>query len=332
MRFWKKNCAWAALLWAACGTAWAENSSGNQNSCDVENGKHVLWENDVFTGKLFGRSDKWYTNGIKFYSSDKPDCIPGYLPDFLGERIKGLGDGGAYAIQTGSIVGQLMFTPKNLTMSVPQPMDRFWGGWLYAGIVVQRQPYDAGERGKKNREEMETLELDIGVTGPVSGAEQVQRAIHVATHSTMPHGWGNQIGTEAGIQLSYVRMMRVWKYPAGSDHPHLDFSWHYGGAAGTLFDHVNGGFTFRFGGRLTDAAPNVIESPSIGQFKEVNDALYFLTRLDMKGVIHNTFIDGSLFREASHTSHLNSKHLVPQLTFGGVMEWNNGNKNAAGRG
>lgn len=320
MRFWKGSCSLLALLWVSCGAAWAEAAPEPENNCGAENGKHLLWENDVLTGKLLGRSDKWYTNGFKFYSSDKPDCVPAYWFGFLHDQIEELRDGqpdgkAAYAIQTGTVFGQLMFTPKNLTTAAPQPMDRFWGGWLYGGIVVQRKPQGVGNDG------LETLELDVGVTGPISGAEQVQRVVHALSNSTMPSGWGNQIRTEPGIQFNYSRIKRVWKYPDNDGHPHLDFSWHYGGAAGTLFDYVNGGFTARFGSRLTDAAPNVIESPSIGQFRAPNDALYLLARLDMKGVAHNAFIDGSLLRGEPHASSLSSKRIVPQLTFGGVVEW-----------
>ncbi|WP_435627111.1 lipid A deacylase LpxR family protein [Candidatus Ferrigenium straubiae] len=313
------------LLWAGCSAGWAEPVPQTGNRCETEKGKHLLWENDVLTGKLFGRSDKWYTNGFKFYGSDKRDCIPdywlGFLHDWIGELRDVQPDGNpGYAIQTGHVFGQLMFTPKNLTTTAPQLMDRFWGGWLYGGIVVQRQPHDSRRPEGQNRDELETLELDVGVTGPLSGAEQVQRVVHALSNSTMPAGWGNQIKTEPGMQFSYTRIKRVWKYP-DSINSHLDFSWHYGGAAGTLFDYVNGGATFRFGGRLTDAAPNVIESPSIGQFRAPDDALYLLARLDMKGVAHNAFIDGSLLRGEPHASHLSSKRIVPQLTFGGVAEW-----------
>jgi len=258
----------------------------------MENGKHLLWENDVLTGKLFGRSDKWYTNGFKFYSSDKPDCVPVYWLGSLHERIEALRDRqpdgqATYAIQTGSVIGQLMFTPKNLTAVMPQPMDRFWGGWLYGGIVVQRKPYEGGnaERGV-GKDEIETLELDVGVTGPISGAEQVQRVVHALSNSTMPSGWGNQVKTEPGIQFNYSRIRRIWKYLDNSKMPNAsnwDILWHYGGAAGTLFDYVNGGFTVRFGCNLTDVAPNVIESPSIGQFSRIDDGGYLLARLDKIG-------------------------------------------------
>ncbi|MDD5299329.1 MAG: lipid A deacylase LpxR family protein [Gallionella sp.] len=325
MKFWKVSGQLLVLLWMCCGTVWADGTPKPSDECAAESGKHLLWENDVLTGKLFGRSDKWYTNGFKYYNSYQKDCVPKYLPNFLSgqiERLRDIQPNGedTYTIQTGNVIGQLMFTPKNLTVATPQPMDRFWGGWLYAGIVAQRQPYDKRQQSAKqrNKDELETLELDVGVTGPISGAEQLQRVIHAASNSTMPSGWGNQIKAEPGVQLSYSHIKR-WKYPSNDGQSHLDFSGHYGGAVGTLFDYVNGGFTVRFGSKLTDEAPNAIESPSIGQFKETDNAAYLLARLDIKGVLHNTFIDGSLLRRDPHVSYLSSKQIVPQLTFGGVL-------------
>ena len=328
MAFWKRSCGLLVLLWVCSGAAWAEVSPDTPNRCADERGKHILWENDLFAGKLFGKSDKWYTNGVKFYTSYEKECVSSRLPGFLQDQIEGLRDiqsngEKTYTIQTGNVYGQLMFTPKNLTIAAPQPMDRFWGGWLYMGIVAQRQPYvqEKTKRGELDKSELETLELDFGVTGPPSAAEQVQRGIHAISNSTMPQGWGNQIGAEPGIQLNYVRIMRVWKHKGNGDLPHMDFSWHYGGAVGTLFDYVNGGATIRVGSKLSDEAPNVIESPSIGQFKKTSSAAYFLARLDMKGVAHNTFIDGSLLRRDPYTSYLSSKAIIPQITFGGVLEW-----------
>lgn len=326
MGFWKRNGGLLVLLWVCCGAAWADDAPKPADDCAAESGKHILWENDVITGKLFGRSDKWYTNGFKFYNSERPDCVSDNFPGFLHDRIEALRDAQpdgkpTYTIQTGNVIGQLMFTPKNLATAAPQPMDRFWGGWLYGGIVVQRQPYDTQQPGvERNRDELETLEVDMGITGPISGAEQVQRVVHAASNSTMPHGWGNQIKTELGIQFNYSRTHRFPKRLKNGEPPHMDFSWHYGGAVGTLFDYVNSGFTVRLGSKLSDEAPNVIESPSIGQFRRTSNAGYILARLDVKGVAHNTFIDGSLFRGTPHVSYLSSKHIVPQLTFGGVVE------------
>src|SRR5574340_1371515 len=56
MRFWKGSCSLLALLWVSCGAAWAEAAPEPENNCGAENGKHLLWENDVLTGKLLGRS------------------------------------------------------------------------------------------------------------------------------------------------------------------------------------------------------------------------------------------------------------------------------------
>ncbi|MFZ3019465.1 MAG: lipid A deacylase LpxR family protein [Gallionella sp.] len=303
----------AALLLGASG-AQAGDESPPPECKEKENGQHVLWENDVLTSKLLGKSDKWYTDGIKWASSYKPNCTPGWLPDKLQNTLADLMQEDRYDIVYGVTVGQLMFTPKNLATALPQPMDRFWGGWLYTGMQVQRQPRD-------DSNELETLEVDYGVTGALSGAEQVQRVIHRLSNSTPPQGWNNQIKTEPSIQITYSRTFHTPQRRIPGTALSSDFAWHYGAVAGTLFDYVNGGVTARLGTRLTDVTPGTIENPAIGQFSKLSNAAYLMTRLDMKAVAHNTFIDGSLLREAPHDSQVTSKQIVPQLSLGVVLEW-----------
>lgn len=244
----------AALL--LCAYSAHAAADGNASGCDGENGHHVLWENDLLTSKLLGRSDKWYTDGIKLASSYKPNCIPGWLPDRLHNTLASLMNEQEYNLVFGFTLGQLMFTPKNLATPLPQPMDRFWGGWLYNGMLVQRQP-------KSSRNELETLEVDYGVTGPLSGAEQLQKLIHKLSNSTMPHGWNNQIKTEPAIQITYSRTVHTPQYRISGTPLSLDLAWHYGAVAGTLFDYVNGGLTARLGTKLTDVTPGTIENPAI---------------------------------------------------------------------
>lgn len=303
----------AAALLFACSAHAAEE--GDPAGCgEKDNGTHVLWENDLLTSKLLGRSDKWYTNGIKLASSYKPNCIPGWLPDRLHHTLSAMMKDDTYDVVFGFTAGQLMFTPKNLATPLPQPTDRFWGGWLYTGMMVQRQP-------RNHPDELETLEVDYGVTGPLSGAEQLQKLIHKLSDSTMPHGWNNQIKTEPAIQLTYSRTVHTPQRRIPGTPLSSDFAWHYGLAAGTLFDYVNGGLTARLGTKLTDVTPGTIENPAIGQFSRIDSAAYLLARLDMKAIAHNTFIDGSMLREAPHVSYVASKQVVPQFTFGMVLEW-----------
>ncbi|BBI99947.1 hypothetical protein FGKAn22_16400 [Ferrigenium kumadai] len=303
----------AVLLLSASGAH--AGKEGIPSGCgEKENGTHILWENDLFTSKLLGRSDKWYTNGIKLASSYKPNCIPGWVPDQLHDTLSSVMNDQEYDLVFGFAVGQLMFTPKNLTTPLPQPMDRFWGGLLYTGMLVQRQP-------KGHRDELETLEVDYGVTGPLSGAEQLQKLIHSLSKSTSPQGWNNQIRTEPAIQITYSRTVHTPQHRISGSPLSVDFAWHYGAVGGTLFDYVNGGLTARLGTKLTDITPGTIENPAIGQFSKIDSAAYLLARLDMKGIVHNTFIDGSMLRTAPHVSYVSSKQIVPQLTFGMVLEW-----------
>ena len=54
-------------------------------------------------------------------------------------------------------LGQSIFTPQNLTLKPPDPRDRPYAAWLYAGTSLLQE---------SNRHMLENLELDLGVVGP----------------------------------------------------------------------------------------------------------------------------------------------------------------------
>ncbi len=92
-----------------------------------------------------------------------------------------------------------MFTPSNTQTPLPQPDDRYYGGWLYMGGVIQEHS-DA---------KTVTAELDVGVTGPYSGAEWAQKEVHRLFNYDQSQGWDNQIETEPGIQFSYNSIRKL---------------------------------------------------------------------------------------------------------------------------
>lgn len=299
----------------------APQSADPDDPCEQKSeprGLHVLLENDVFAEKLsLGKSDRWYTNGIKFMVSLRPNCVPELFSDrfrkFVGWGLSQGLDGRKQEIQLGFTMGQLMFTPQDIRNPAPQPRDRYWGGWLYAGTILQRQPeHDPNSA-------LETLELDYGFVGPLSMARQAQEVVHGAIDVDLPRGWPNQLRTEIGLQATYSRSERMNAAPR-KDEIGVDFASHYGFGVGTLFNYVNAGVTARFGYGL-DAAPlGTIESPSLGGFADRGNRGYWLMRLDAKRVFHNTFIDGSLFRRAPHDSLIERRPVIVQATVGAVLE------------
>lgn len=283
---------------------------------------HALIENDAFTGYLGARNtDRWYTNGVKFMRELDVNEPPLWVlcgPPGLANLLQ-FGRGEEMEVQYGYALGQLMFTPQKITDPAPQPLDRYWGGWLYLGTIVQRRP-------KGSDDQLETLELDYGVVGPASLAEQAQKVVHGLMDIKKPQGWSNQLKTEPGIQMNYLRSDRLRHSTSGPDDLGYDITSHAGGMLGTMFTSVNGGIGLRVGKRLAGSPVGTIELPALGGMASPADRWYTLFRMDVRRVLHNTFIDGSLFRSDPYASQIGAKDWVVQSTMGFVMEWQRGSK------
>ena len=83
----------------------------------------LMMEND----SLFRSTDRHYTSGLyaSAASGSKDQCWCNALADAL---MLAKADGPP-KYRYGFFVGQNMFTPENLSISVPDPRDRPYGGW-----------------------------------------------------------------------------------------------------------------------------------------------------------------------------------------------------------
>jgi hypothetical protein len=287
---------------------------------------HLIVENDT-VDTWFGlhHSDRWYTNGIKAIDTRGPEdpatAFHCWMPDLLGwfgPEDRAHAEKREYKYDFGWALGQLMFTPQSITMPQPQPTDRFWGGWLYLGAVVQRHSVTPGTSVFL---ESETVEVDYGLVGPISLAETFQKGVHSLVGAPAPQGWGNQLRDEAGIQVTYLKSVRELMPVKIASGLETDLTVHHGFNVGTVFDYANAGITWRIGNRLREAPIGTIESPTLGELGHPNGRWYFLLRIDGKLVAHNTFIDGSLVQNAPYDSLVRSKMGVVQGSAGAVWEF-----------
>ncbi len=277
----------------------------------------VTMENDLFAEKLgLTKSDRWYTSGVNF-TFKKNTASPFELDEKLA-KLSNTKDNN-FCVEYGFNFGQLMFTPVDLRNPAPQPDDRFWGAWLYLGTIAQVRPANTNtDAGEGFRDRVTTVKLDVGVVGPGAMGEQSQKFIHRLIKSPMPEGWHNQLKNELGLQLTLQRSTIF--SPARSSEFGWDITSHYGFAVGTVFDYANAGATVRIGNNLAGAPVGTIENPSLMAFSGTQQRLYAIGRVDVKASLHNTFLDGSLFRSKPHETHIKSKFGVWQTTYGVVYE------------
>ena len=155
-------------------------------------------------------------------------------------------------------LGQDIFTPEDIGERDLIKDDRPYAGWLYGGIGL------TSENGKR----LDTLELNLGIVGPYSLADETQDNWHKLIGIDRPKGWRNQLENEPGIVLYYERKWRsLAKLPVEDiipiDDLAFDFTPHVGAALGNVFTYGAAGFTLRFGDDLpTTSGGAASQSPA----------------------------------------------------------------------
>ncbi|MFG6441427.1 lipid A-modifier LpxR family protein [Roseateles sp. LKC17W] len=212
-----------ATCWAAPGSAPEVESAPGKSGY---RGWQFDWDND-----MFARTDRWFTNAMRVsWVVERPhreaDPISARLLDarslLLGQALLAApaqgeksGQGIAYN------VGQLMYTPADITISAPQHLDRPWSGALYAGATV------FGYRSQM----FESTDLKLGVAGRGSKAAWVQRKWHRLIGADYPAGWEHQQPSRPFVQAQHMALRSFGDRGGASDR--WGFHTGYAAAVGT---------------------------------------------------------------------------------------------------
>jgi lipid A 3-O-deacylase len=303
-------CACLGLLFGHAG--YAQTSESSPGGYD---GFQVFIENDKFN--VFRRSDQWYTNGFRVVTLPKkvPHPLLQRYADWVGTTF---GDGNA--ARFGLTLGQDIYTPKDISVTSPQPYDRPWAGWLYVGAIGSLNVTPT---------EQHSIELDVGIVGPWSGAKAVQTQWHRFINADEPRGWSNQLDNELGIVFNY-RVKHRWSlYETVSGGVELDVIPHYGLALGNVFTHALGGATLRYGrhisglgdDRTSDTVRTPGREPSVATIASTLFRLnewYVFVRAEGKLVARNIFLDGNTFRSSPSVKR---KPFVADVGFGASLRF-----------
>ncbi len=162
----------------------------------------------VFENDLFAGTDQHYTNGVRL----------GWLNDALPQQDLNNSIYTALCYQvvnalplinlqanknysSGFSIYQMMFTPKDITTTEPNYQDLPYAGHLMFSFYLFEH----------DEEEYDEYKLQLGIVGPPSGAESVQKLIHKLTNSTAPQGWSTQLGTQLTLGIAYDHGARIWQ-------------------------------------------------------------------------------------------------------------------------
>jgi hypothetical protein len=199
------------------------------------------FDNDVFTG-----NDNGYTGGLGFaWTSAATETYSernlhrkivnafSFIPTVNAE---------GYRNYVQFLVGMEVYTSGDIRAPVP-PL----GEHPYAGVI-----YLDSSLFSMSRIAIHQLTLRLGLVGPATGAEDVQRWIHDIIDSPIPQGWDTQLKNEPIVNFFYQYNRRLLRR-APPDRFGFDFSWNGGGGAGNYYIGANVGLTGRVGYRLPDS-------------------------------------------------------------------------------
>jgi hypothetical protein len=225
------------------------------------------------------QDDRHYTSGQALVLTHQPDWTD-QLADSFSLDYEQTGAGYVLAYE--------LFTPDNITAPVPALDDRPYAAYAYGGV------YWEGQRGN----ELDHVELTLGLVGPSARGEDIQTWIHSTFGGDEPEGWGFQLDDRVAGQVLY---RRKWRFDMpgmpGADH---GWGWQLmpqaGFTLGNVYRFAEAGLGGRVGYRLpNDFGPATIydlpgatglQSPA-----ERGWSTYVYGRIVGRIVEHNSFIE-----------------------------------------
>lgn len=307
----------AVLL--ALGVLLAGSAGGQGSDAKCIGGVLSLYvEND-----LFFRTDRNYTSGVRlaWVSPDieeqlGDECIPAWVQPINDavREIFALRRSPANQRNMVITLGQAMYTPGDRTRSDLIREDRPYAGWLYLGLGYNERRGSPGAA----LERLDSLEVNLGVVGPLALARQTQDLIHDLRGFARFAGWDHQLSNEPGVQVVAERKLRA-QYRGGQ----ADAIAHYGISIGNVAIYANAGLELRWGigipedfgsSPIRPAGNNTAPGsfPRDGQ-RVLRRGAHAFASLDVRAVARDIFLDGNTFR---HGHHVKKEPLVSDLAVG----------------
>jgi len=215
------------VLWES-----ARAADGRQEQGDGDTYVSLTVDNDFFAGY-----DQHYTNGFQIAFSPATAALPEFIRSLPPFRWSA-------APHYTFAIGQRIYTPNDTSRAVPDPLDRPYGGWLYALADVRTKTGPA----------VDSVQASVGVIGPASFARETQNGYHAVIGSHQAQGWDTQLDNKLALLLGYERMWPklMTSKLGGLD---LDLTPRAGATLGNVYTYANAGGVVRLGKNLPDDFP-----------------------------------------------------------------------------
>ena len=212
----------------------------------------VFFENDTFFD-----TDREYTNGIRFSLAindhEREISLPHKIVKKTAAKL-GIGKSKNTRFAYSISFGQSIFTPEDTESKEIVEDDMPYSGITYIsyGIIA------------KTTNMVDSFEIALGITGPHSYAEDVQKFIHEEFNWDKPKGWDNQLHDEPIAQIFYSRRWKAAK--ANRNGYSFDLIPEVSLGLGNAMTYIQSGINFRIGYNI----PHDFGTPRIRPATEIN--------------------------------------------------------------
>ena len=262
----------------------------------------VKLENDGFASS----DDGHFTSGfeLNWMFTPEPQSWTQRLATALPDSLIGEADRASYRL-----VHQI-YTPNVIERRDLIEDDRPYAGLVYGGVSLYE------DKAVGRWQQATDLHLDVGLVGPSSQADSIQREVHRVTDSDRPRGWRNQLGDEAILNLT---MRRQWWQDAPLAGKQFSHGPSVGAALGNLYTYASAGYSVRWG---DDAQGIPTLTPNPGSRHQLNGTSgwqwYLFANVEGYYMAQNLTLDGNTFRD-SHSVDRNE--WVAEASAGLALAW-----------
>ena len=250
----------------------------------------VVWENDAIAN-----DDGGYTNGFALNGGHLLTPENNEQWEQKATRWLPFPQNTSYQEAVSFQLAHAIYTPSDIDTAELIEDDRPYAGLLLGALNLYRFDTKRSSR----------YEFVIGVIGPASGAEYIQRYIHDVIGTVDPSGWDHQIGNEIVVRAGYEQLWRLYESEL-SNGIEYDLLSAADIRAGNLSSDIGGGFSFRFGSGLASSFPMawLIPGRTLPALagSQSGDWNVFAT-LYANYVFNDITIEGNTFKD-SHGVHL----------------------------
>lgn len=212
--------------------------------------------------------------------------------------------------------GQQFFTPDDVSVATLQTDERPYAGWLYGFLDVSNEHFDP----RSELHYRHNVSLRLGVIGPASLGEDLQKLWHGRCDCPEPQGWDHQLENEPGLVFSVGHDRRLLRRDV-SDSWSYDLIGSVGGSIGNVYTGADVGGIFRFGWHLDRGwGARTMDDVGFHATPTAGEGAGFFVFAGSRGryVARDIFLDGNTW-EASHS--VDRDPLVFDHTVGFGIHW-----------